>query len=351
MEDERVKFERCQQKLFLKFVINRLGYLSLRKLPDNLGFSYSAFKSYYQEKCLMPKFLVEKLCSLSKININELDISYLPSNWGEKKGGKIGIYNMMEKHKSKLTEWRIKGGRNSSIKSIKKIKHPELNEDLAEFIGVYLGDGTLTKYFIRVSGDYRYDLPYFNYLSKLTFRLFGVNPTVYKEKNRNTAYLAIFSKELCSFLNKKYSINFGNKIKNKTQIPEKILQSRKLSTACLRGLIDTDGSVSRRGRKGSQFCIQFTSHNIGLLNQVNEIGKNLKIFTYFTGNNIGTNKWENILRYFKIAGSSNLKHIVRFHLRNYKNKTIYLREVPLYFKKNLYSNMNLPFKMDPWSSG
>ena len=122
-----------------------------------------------------------------------------------------------------------------------------------------------------------------------------------------------------------------------------VAENENLTIACLRGLIDTDGSVSRRGRNGSQFCIQFTSHNKPLLKQVNKIGRELGIFTFYDKVGTGTNKWANILRYFEIVGSSNLKHIIRFHLRT-KGKTIYLNELPEYFKKDLYKNLDLPFK-------
>lgn len=258
---------------------------------------------------------------------------------------------MRKKYASKLKLWSQTGGRKSGEYNLKNINYPELNEDLAEFIGAHLGDGTMSKYFIKISGDYRYDLSYFNYLSKIVLKLFGISTSITKEKYRNTAYLTIYSKEVCLFLNKNYYIPFGDKIKNNAIIPERILKNRKLFVACLRGLVDTDGSISRRGRNGSQFCLEFFSQNKKLFDQVNGMGRQLNIFTYSTKNRAGTNKWDNIKRYFKIVGSSNLKHIIRFYTKNYENTTIYLADVPKYLKKDLYINMNLPFKMGSWSSG
>ena len=112
--------------------------------------------------------------------------------------------------------------------------------------------------------------------------------------------------------------------------------------------MDTDGSVSRRGK---QFCVQFGSNNLLLLKQVNSIGKEWGIFTYISSNETGTNKWENVIKYFRIVGSSNLKHVIRFHLKYNENKTIYVKELQKYLKKDLYTNLNLPYKMGPWSSG
>lgn len=108
--------------------------------------------------------------------------------------------------------------------------------------------------------------------------------------------------------------------------------------------MDTDGSISRRGRNGSQFCIQFTSHNKELLEQVDEIGKELKIFTFHNKTGAGTNKWENIIKYFRVIGSSNLRHIVRFNERLNGN-TIYQKDARKYYEKDLYKNINLPFRI------
>jgi hypothetical protein len=74
-----------------------------------------------------------------------------------------------KKYPTKIKAWRRLAIINSSHKKIKKIKIFPLNEKFAEFMGAYLGDGTLTKYFVRISGDYRYDLPYYNYLDKIIF--------------------------------------------------------------------------------------------------------------------------------------------------------------------------------------
>jgi len=41
-----------------------------------------------------------------------------------------------------------------------------------------LGDGTLTKYFLRISGDSRFDVPYFTYLQEMTKELFGLSSSI-----------------------------------------------------------------------------------------------------------------------------------------------------------------------------
>jgi hypothetical protein len=344
----RVLFNKGKQKAFLERVKYNLSVSSLRGILQ-FGFEvpYSTLKGYYHERMSIPKNFFEDLCHVAKISPQTLEIKYIQSNWGQIIGGKKGMYAVQKKYPEEIKKWRKLAMLNSPVignANLKKIKIPKLNEKLAEFVGAYLGDGTLTPYQLRIAGDYRYDIPYYNYLSDIIFELFGIYPSIQKDKRlNNTSLLVISSKRVCSFLRDTLGIEYGDKIRNKTVIPKQIIENKNLTIACLRGLIDTDGSVSRRGINGSQFCIQFTNHNPFLLEQVIAIGKELKIFSFSDKTGAGTNNWENIERYFRIVGSSNLKHIIRFDLRS-KGINVYRKEIEPYLKKGLYSNLILPFK-------
>ncbi|MFH1365606.1 MAG: LAGLIDADG family homing endonuclease [archaeon] len=346
-DERRIQLKSGEQRRLLISLSKKFG--SLKKVAKKLDIPYSTLKNYNSESRLLPERLFDKILTLLPIQRESIDFTYLDATWGASLGGKLGMAALEKKYPKKINEWRrnamrkaIETGKHYGYANMKKIKNPKLDENLAEIVGVYLGDGTLNKYKIRISGDYRYDLPYYEYLSKSFFKLFNITPKISREKNRNTALLTIYSKNLCGYLNKTFYLKYGDKIKNKSIIPKKILKNKKLAIACLRGLIDTDGSISRRGRNGSQFCIHFSSHNKILLEQVYDLGKRLKIFTYKDKYGAGTNKWENILRYFSLVGSSNLRHIVRFKERLNGN-TIYQREVLNYYQKDLYKNINLPF--------
>ncbi len=341
-ENSRVEFERgCQKAIFDK-ILKKNELYSLRNISKDLSINYSTLKKYHQEKRLMKIFFVRKLCNFYTIPFDSLKIKEIKEpNWGAVIGGKRGMASLVSKYPEKISKWREKGDKRGRLK---KIKIPKLDEDLAELIGVYLGDGTMTPYFIRISGDYRYDLSYFNYLSKKIYKLFNVDASINKEKNRDACYLLISSKEVCAFLKDNYQLNYGDKIRNQSRIPPSIIKNKKLALSCLRGLVDTDGSVSRRGK---QFCVQFASNNKTLLSQVHKIGKNQEIFTYLSGNETGTNRWLNVIKYFRLVGSSNIKNVIRFSLKYKENKGIYIRDVPEYAKKSLYSKISLPFKMGP----
>jgi hypothetical protein len=341
--ERRVKLEKNIQREVILKASKKMG--SLKKLSEKLKIPYSTLKKYGQEIFLLPETPFKKIIKISEIEKESLKIKYLKGTWGRAIGGKKGMETLEKKYPEKINQWRRKGLKKSSARMPRKIKNPLLDEKLAEFIGIYLGDGTITKYFIRISGDFRYDQPYFKYIKKIVEELFGIKATITKEKKHNTMYITIFSKEMCSFLKQNYKINFGHKIKNKTSIPHKILKDNKLAFACIRGLIDTDGTISRRGKNGKQFCIEFTAHNKKLLEQVTNIMNKKGLFTFGDKTNTGTNSKEKILRYFEEIGSSNLRHIVRFHERFYNKNTIYRKDVTKYYQKDFYNKLDLPFKV------
>ena len=344
--NRRVKLKQELQKEIFRNLAKKYG--SVKKISINFSLPYSTIKKYACGSRTLPEDLFNKIISEADLDKNKLKFNYLDEDWGRKLGAKRGMASLEKKYPTKLKEWKLLGSKNSALSRLKHLKDVQLDEKLAEFVGVYLGDGTLTEYFIKISGDYRYDLPYYSYLQKLVYEVFGLDSTITKDKHHNTAYLTIFSKELCSFFKNKLGLNFGDKIVNNTIIPTGILDNDKLSLACLRGLIDTDGCVSRRGRNGEQFTVTFYSVSPNLMNQVKNISDKHSIFTFLSKDKktIGTNSQEKIVNYFKIVGSSNMRHIVRFYQRFFMNETLYQKDVKKYYQKSLYRDIKLPFKTD-----
>ncbi len=293
----------------------------------------------------MPLHLVKKMCEVASTSLESLDIQkILPENWGAVKGGKKGIRALFLTYPENLVEWRAKGGRTTHLNHpslwFKRVDLPTLNARLAEFIGIHLGDGTLSQYSVKISQDSRYDLPYVSYIKELTRDLFGVLPTIRKEKHRNLIYVQLFSKKVCECLHDRWSMPYGDKIRGKAKIPCEIMEDKELAISCLRGLIDTDGSVSKAG---NSISVRFSSHNKTLLDQVEYIGKSLGIFTFRNPVETGTKSWDNVIRYFHIVGSSNLRHIVRFHRKFAENELLRKSEIIKYYET--YKGINLPFRV------
>lgn len=225
----------------------------------------------------------------------------------------------------------------------KNIRYPSMSKKLAEFLGICIGDGTMTEYLIRISGDKRYDWRYFEHISKMVGELFGITASIYegKEKLRNTLYVQISSKRLCDYLHASFGLSLGRK-RESIKIPPGIAGNRQNELAFLRGLVDTDGTVSRRGK---QFTVQFISDYPSFLKEVYAIGARMGVFTYLNGDEAGTNSWPWVVRYFTIIGSSNPKHIIRFKERHSHGRLIYLAEIAKLQEKSEYKKLILPYKL------
>ena len=196
---ERVKFKKNFQKQFISETCKKVN-LNLKQLSTQTNVNYNTLKGYFQERRLMPKNLALILATMTGIKEEELPIEkYLPSNWGASKGGKKGMNVLSTKYKQELIVWRKNNAKVIAGMNKKKIKKPVINEDLAEFIGAYLGDGTLTPYFVRITGDPKYDLPYFLYLESLVENLFDIKSKINITK-KNILNFTVSSKELCNFL-------------------------------------------------------------------------------------------------------------------------------------------------------
>ncbi len=125
-------------------------------------------------------------------------------------------------------------------------KEYSLNPDMAELIGVIIGDGCINKYWnsnqyrIFISGNPIEDKDYMeNYLPELIKKCIGKEIKPFMGKNG--AYILQFTgKSFCEFLFK-----FGIKEnKSKTvRIPEEIKVNDELLKYCIKGISDTDFTI------------------------------------------------------------------------------------------------------------
>ena len=136
----------------------------------------------------------------------------------------------------------------------------KLNEDLAEDIGIMIGDGHIGKwvrpkraveYQIIVYGNSETDKSYFiKHLIKLKSKLFGKKFKIYIRNRRKEIELRTCSKGLLEFYTK--VINLPLNKKENIGIPNIMFSNKSYLNACLRGIVDTDFS----------FCIKKNNYPV-----------------------------------------------------------------------------------------
>lgn len=165
--------------------------------------------------------------------------------------------------KFKLKEVYINYEKNFGMKAFTKpIKKVNKNGNLAELIGIMLGDGNMWRTHVKIAFDKRNE-KYIDYVEKLFDRVFGIGLRRSIIKETNQAYLYCYNRLVAQKLID-FGLKRGDKIKNKIGIPLWIKENIYYSKKCLKGLIDTDGCIYF-SKRDKQRYIKFTNFNTHLL--------------------------------------------------------------------------------------
>lgn len=210
----------------------------------------------------------------------------------------------------------------------------KLTPDLAEFIGIIVGDGHLDSngYHkqIVITGNIN-DFDYYNtHVKELAREVFGIEFTLYFQKSRNAVIIQKHSKGLFDFLHRIIGIPTR---KDEIQIPLCILNdSNECKARFLRGLADADFCFTLKRKDKSYPVIHGTSKSERLIMQVQMILKEfdincntLKETSYYakreksyTRHRVYINGHKNVRKFMKIIGFSNQNVLIKFN--EYKNK-------------------------------
>ena len=183
---------------------------------------------------------------------------------------------------------------------------PKHSVELAEFIGILLGDGHLTPTQVTVTLGTK-EWAYVLYVQSLMHKLFGVNPKIITSKT-NGAVVYLGSTVLVRWLIKMGLVH--NKVKFQVDIPKWCLSKRVYAKAVVRGLIDTDGSIYRMGTRAQ---ISFCNKSENLLKSLSKA----LVVLGFSPSKISVNKIyltrnKDLSAYWKNIGFSNPKHSSRY---------------------------------------
>ncbi len=177
------------------------------------------------------------------------------------------------------------------------INSVKVNGDLAEFIGIMLGDGNIWRNRIRIAFDKR-NIIYIEHVFNIFKRIFGIN--LKREINQKTNQYYLYCNNL--FAVEKlidFGLLRGHKIKNNLGIPEWIKVNSYYSKRCVKGLIDTDGCIYY-SKRDKQIYIKFTNFNKRLLRDFKDITNKLDYrFAKANKNNWCLYRKSDVVRFIK----------------------------------------------------
>lgn len=323
-KDKRLLFPHGKQTAFLEQVGKRLSVIEMSLICHC---SERTIRDWRREKFSMSlaagRILSEKthVPVPTKVQIRD---AYATNAASSKKGmaaviRKYGrIPRNEEFRKKQWNNWWESIGKfaQNPLFASKSIHRPRRSSDLAEFVGIMMGDGGISTYQAVVTLHHIDDLEYATFVISLIKKLFKLTPSVYHSPENSVNDIVVSRKALVDYLHE-LGLPLGNKIKQQIDIPLWIQQDQKLSIACLRGLIDTDGCIftHRYIVKGTRYAykkLSFTSASAPLRKSVYILLQGLGFHPRVAGTDVRLDRIEDVRRYVSLIGSHNPKHLRRY---------------------------------------
>jgi len=327
---KRVIFPNGKQKEFLLQSKEKF-FGTWEKLAEAAGTGVRNLNDWRNEKISMSLFAVEQICKKRKIKMPE-NIVLKDTYWYTKKGARAGGKATMKKYgviggeleyrKKKWHEWWEKEGKfkPSKVTEALPFKEPIFSNDLAEFVGIMLGDGGMSDYQLTATLHRVTDKKYSLFVHRLIKELFDVQAGEYCDKQFLADSVVVSRIGIVKYC-EKLGLKKGSKVRQQVDIPPWVKKNQCYSIACLRGLIDTDGCIilHKYLSKEKKYCykkIGFTSRSYPLLQSASEILLILGI-----KHRIMKNGWDiriearkDVEKYFQVVGTHNPKHLERYKM-------------------------------------
>ena len=230
----------------------------------------------------------------------------------------------------------------------------KVTEDLAEFIGILIGDGHIAKdgKEISIVENKLLDISHMKHTSNLIKRLFGITPKIYLGKGYHSGAVRckFYSKKVQEFLIKYFGFQRGNKMEYKLEIPKQFFSDKKLLAACLRGIFDTDGGIYHHRRRDPM--IEIDSYNVHLKHSIVSALKTLGFTVTFSGRRIYIYAKNEISKFFEIVGSNNLRNNYKYQVwktsgNMLKTKELVIDNIKIYEKISIESKNKMWVIFEP----
>ncbi len=249
-------------------------------------------------------------------------------NFVKSKAGKLGAFARYAKYGNPGTVLGRKKGGLASLATHRKIKSGfkilreihffRKTEELAELLGLLVGDGHLSQYQVSLSTNSITDRDHAAFVRTLFEKVTSVPVIMTTLRSENTITLVASSKALVTRLNN-LGMPLGNKIASGLRIPLWVKANRKFAGAFIRGLFDSDGSVFLdrhliKGKRYESIGWTITSKSPSLLVDMVELLRCLDFSPTHRESQwaVYLRKKENIIRFFREIKTHNPKHEKRY---------------------------------------
>lgn len=324
--DKRVIFPRSKQREFLEKVAELSG-LPWQSVAEKVGVHERTLFDWRREKYSISLRSLKKMCDMANLSFPE-NIKIKEPFWSvykaAKKGGKVtyGKYGTIGNPKIRQKRWREwweKEGKHNLNKWFvaRDVFFPNKSPELAEFVGIMIGDGGMTRGQITISLNPLTDREYVLHVEKLVKRLFKVEPSINKRRGESVVAIRVSRTKLVSFC-KAIGLLEGNKIRQNLDMPEWIKEEKEYYIPCVRGIMDTDGCLFMECHKmgSKKYCyprLSLVSASPNLRRSVYEALKCLGFSPRIRNErSVQIERRDEIKEYFDKIGSSNTKHTNKF---------------------------------------
>lgn len=325
----RINWTSKQRLKFFEIVRNKL-HGTWPSIALQLNTHPRTLRDWRQGKTKMPKDIISRVERILNTKFTTQFTFIEEGSHRSDAGRKGALVRTLLYGNSGTPEGRKKGGlRSAEIQRSKKtnfkrrlvIKYPTRNTNLAEFVGIIMGDGGITSHQITITGCQSTDAAYKMYVANLGQMLFGLQPG-YSLRDNDDCWIVRFSSINMSRYLQGLGLCIGNKINQGLDIPDWIYKKPILLIACLRGLFDTDGCVYQdhhvvSGKTYTNLGLTFSTASVPLRSSIQSSLIQLGFSpTVSTGRNIFLRRRKDIDTFFSIIQPKNEKHTKRYRAYN-----------------------------------
>lgn len=231
------------------------------------------------------------------------------------------------------------------------INNFKIDKNLAEFYGILIGDGCISKFTsqgsvhhaIRIDGNSLTDIGYYNnHLKKLIEGIIQREVKVKFRKVGNCIFIMFEYRDFAVFLNNYLEFPFGKK--GEISINKEFVKNQQFLIAILRELFDTDGCLyftKNNSKNRSYPIIEISTHSSALVNQLYQFlcGLGFRVKISHFKDSVKLHGKDNLIKFMKFIGTNHPDKLSKF---NYWRKFGYCPKI---------GELNFESRMEKLNSG